>query len=136
MSVRSELARRIAMANVDVAIAAEQVREATERLRRAAGELEHLEQEVRSCGTVGDPGETEAEATTTPIPRGTSGAEEAVSRISTQEPRDASSDRLTIVHGPHAGSTVVEDEPDDLDWLGSPEDDPRTVLRELANSSS
>ena len=136
MTAHSELGHRIAIANVDIAIAAEQVRQAMERLQRATGELERLEQEVGTSGAIEDPKGPAVEATTTPVPVGTSETEEATSRIWAQEPRDASSDRLTIVHGPDAEPAVAEEADDDLDWLRWPEDDARNMLRELANLGS
>jgi hypothetical protein len=134
MTPQSEFARRIAIANVDVAIAAEQVRQAMERLQRATADLERLEQEAGTFGADADPRSPEVEETTIPDPAETTETEEATSRLSIQEPRDASSERLTIVHGPDAEPTaVVEDADDDLDWPRRPEDDPTTLLRELAN---
>jgi hypothetical protein len=134
MTPQSEFARRIAIANVDVAIAAEQVRQAMERLQRATADLERLEQEAGTFGTDADPRSLGVEEATIPDPTETSETEEATSRISTQEPRDASSEHLTIVHRPDPEpAAVVEDADDDLDWLRRPEDDPRNLLRELAN---
>jgi NAD(P)-dependent dehydrogenase (short-subunit alcohol dehydrogenase family) len=131
---QSEFARRIAIANVDVAIAAEQVRQAMERLQRATAQLELLEHEAGILGAIADASEP-VEETPPPALAETSRTEEAPSHVSAQEPRDASSDRLTIVHGPDVEPAADDAEDDDveIDWLRRPEDDPRNVLRELAN---
>ena len=134
MTPQSKFARRIAMANVDVAVAAEQVRQAMERLQRATAELELLEHDEGILGAIADASEP-VEETPPPALAETSRTEEAPSHVSAQEPRDASSDRLTIVHGPDVEPTAEDAADDDveIDWLRRPEDDPRNVLRELAN---
>ncbi len=137
MGALEQLAHRIAVAHVDVAIAAEQVRQAAVRLTRAQAELERLERTTTSPPAVEDDTiRGGAEKTTTPAVPSNPPSDGPAPRPPEHEPRGAASDELTIVHELHAGPNVDDQPADDeteQDWLSRHEDDPRNVLRELTD---